>query len=344
MPKPQREACTALNLTAVHRFRRVILPQALPLMIPPAGNLVVQLIKSTPLMFLVGVVDLFTVGDMMRQGQPGSVALVYLGLLVVFFLLSMIVVGITQLLENWAKRRLGQKPVRISTATVAGASARGGGRMTWDNAVRAGDLADVCSTPSCSYTLVITVLATLLAAVLGLVMAVIRYSKVPVLSPVTTGFLQFIRATPIPVQLFFVYYVLPDMGVLIGAVTTGVLVLGVHYASYFAEVYRGGIESIPKGQWEACTALSLPSEDVWQRVVLPQAVRKILPSLGNYVISMFKEVPFLLFISVPEMVAHGQGHRRGHFRYLEPFTICGIYLPARQLPRLRCNEETGDPP
>jgi polar amino acid transport system permease protein len=122
VPKPQREACTALNLTALHRFRRVILPQALPLMIPPAGNLVVQLIKSTPLMFLVGVVDLFTVGDMMRQGQPGSVGLVMLGVLVMFFLLSMAVVAITQLLENWAKRRLGQKPVRISTATVAGAA------------------------------------------------------------------------------------------------------------------------------------------------------------------------------------------------------------------------------
>ncbi len=125
VPKPQREACTALNLTALHSFRRVILPQALPLMIPPAGNLMVQLIKSTPLMFLVGTVDLFTVGDMIRRGQPGSVGLVYLGVLVVFFILSMIVVGITQLLENWAKRRLGQKPVRISTAVVAGAAPAG---------------------------------------------------------------------------------------------------------------------------------------------------------------------------------------------------------------------------
>jgi len=125
VPKPQREACTALNLTALHSFRRVILPQALPLMIPPAGNLMVQLIKSTPLMFLVGTVDFFTVGDMIRRGQPGSVGLVYLGVLVVFFLLSMTVVGITQLLENWAKRRLGQKPVRISTATVAGAAPAG---------------------------------------------------------------------------------------------------------------------------------------------------------------------------------------------------------------------------
>jgi polar amino acid transport system permease protein len=179
------------------------------------------------------------------------------------------------------------------------------------------------------YTLVITVLATLIAAVLGLVMAVIRYLKVPVLSPMTTAFVQFTRATPIPIQLFFVYYLLPDYGISIGAVTTGVLVLGVHYACYFAEVYRGGIESIPPGQWEACTALSLPDQVVWRRVVVPQAVRKILPSLGNYVISMFKEVPFLLFISVPEMVLQAKNIGGGSFRYVEPFTICGIiYLLA----------------
>jgi polar amino acid transport system permease protein len=179
------------------------------------------------------------------------------------------------------------------------------------------------------YTLVITVLATLIAAVLGLVLAVIRYAKIPVLSQVTTGFVQFTRATPIPIQLFFVYYLLPDYGITIGAVTTGVLVLGVHYSCYFAEVYRGGIESIPTGQWEACTALSLPQQAVWQRVVLPQAVRKILPSLGNYVISMFKEVPFLLFISVPEMVLQAKDIGGSSFRYVEPFTICGlIYLLA----------------
>jgi polar amino acid transport system permease protein len=200
--------------------------------------------------------------------------------------------------------------------------------MIWDNEF-ALDILPRLLIAFVQYTLVITVLATLLAAVLGLVMAVIRYSKVPVLSPVTSGFLQFIRATPIPVQLFFVFYVLPDMGVLIGAMTTGVLVLGVHYASYFAEVYRGGIEAIPKGQWEATTALSLPMKTVWQRVVLPQAVRKILPSLGNYVISMFKEVPFLLFISVPEMVTQARDIGGSAFRYLEPFTICGIiYLLA----------------
>jgi polar amino acid transport system permease protein len=200
--------------------------------------------------------------------------------------------------------------------------------MKWDNEF-ALDILPRLLEAFVRYTLLITVLATAIAAVLGLVVAVVRYSRIPVLSHVTSGLVQFIRATPIPIQLFFVYYVLPEVGIRIGAVTTGVIVLGVHYACYFAEVYRGGIEAIPKGQWEACTALSLPQQAVWQRVVLPQAIRKILPSLGNYVISMFKEVPFLLFISVPEMVAQAKDIGGGSFRYVEPFTICGlIYLLA----------------
>jgi len=133
VPRPQQEACTALNMRPYLRFRRVILPQAVPLMIPPAGNLVVQLIKSTPLVYLVGVVDLFTVGDEMRKAETGSIGLIYLGLLVAFFLLSMIVVALAQLLENRAKRRLGQKPVSIVTtalgdATTADVSTLGGDR------------------------------------------------------------------------------------------------------------------------------------------------------------------------------------------------------------------------
>jgi polar amino acid transport system permease protein len=122
VPQPQREACTALNLKPIHRFRRVILPQAVPLMIPPAGNLVIQLIKSTPLMFLVSVVDLFTVGDQMRRTETHSVGLIYLGLGVVFFLLSMIVVALAQLLENHAKRRLGQKPTSIVSTALGDAT------------------------------------------------------------------------------------------------------------------------------------------------------------------------------------------------------------------------------
>jgi polar amino acid transport system permease protein len=182
------------------------------------------------------------------------------------------------------------------------------------------------------YTLLVTVLASALAATLGLVFAVIRGAHVPVLSPLTTAFIEFVRSTPIPIQLFFLFYVLPNLGLTLSGLFVGVLTLGVHYACYYAEVYRAGIDAVPKGQWEACTALSLPSRYQWQRVVLPQAIRNVLPSLGNYVISMFKETPFLVLIAVPEMVQEAISIGGRDFRYLETVTIAGLIFLAASYP------------
>jgi polar amino acid transport system permease protein len=182
------------------------------------------------------------------------------------------------------------------------------------------------------YTLVITILGSVVAAVVGLVFAFVRYIRVPVLAPITTAFVEFVRSTPIPVQLFFLFYVLPDYGVTADAEVIGVVCIGLHYACYYAEVYRAGIEAVPKGQWEASTALSIPQRYVWQRVVLPQALRNVLPSLGNYVISMFKETPFLVLISVPEMVTEAQGIGSRNFDYVEPLTIAGLIFLAASYP------------
>src|SRR3990170_663465 len=185
------------------------------------------------------------------------------------------------------------------------------------------------------YTLVVTVLASALAATLGLVFAVIRGAHVPVLAQLTTAFIEFVRSTPIPIQLFFMYYALPFVpvvGVSLSAMTAGVLTLGVHYACYYSEVYRAGIDSVPKGQWEACTALSLPPRRQWQVIVLPQAIRNVLPSLGNYVISMFKETPFLYVISVPEMVLTATTIGGDTFRYTEAITIAGLIFLAASYP------------
>ena len=182
------------------------------------------------------------------------------------------------------------------------------------------------------YTLVVTVLASALAATLGLVFAVIRGAHVPVLAPLTSAFIEFVRSTPIPIQLFFLFYVMPDLGLTLSGFLIGVVTLGVHYACYYAEVYRAGIEAVARGQWEACTALSMPTRYVWQHVVLPQAIRNVLPSLGNYVISMFKETPFLFLIAVPEMVQEAISIGGRDFRYLEPVTIAGLIFLAASYP------------
>ena len=171
-----------------------------------------------------------------------------------------------------------------------------------------------------------TLLGSALAFVLGLVFAVLQRSGIPVLSQLMWGFIEFVRSTPLLVQLYFLYFVLPDLGLTIGALTAGVIGLGLHYATYTAEVYRAGIEAVPRGQWEACTALSLPRSRVWTDVILPQAIPRILPALGNYMISMFKETPLLLGISVIELVAAAREAGSDTFRYTEPFTIAGLFF------------------
>jgi polar amino acid transport system permease protein len=184
--------------------------------------------------------------------------------------------------------------------------------------------------PELLWGLLVTVQATLLgsavAYALGLVFALVRRSRIPVLSQAVWLLVEFVRSTPLLVQLFFLYFVLPDLGIRFDAFTTGVIGLGLHYACYTAEVYRAGIEAVPKGQWEACTALSLPRSRVWTGVILPQAVPRVLPALGNYMISMFKETPLLLAISVLELVGAAREAGSDTFRYIEPFTLAGIFF------------------
>ncbi|HYY80566.1 MAG TPA: ectoine/hydroxyectoine ABC transporter permease subunit EhuD [Actinomycetes bacterium] len=203
--------------------------------------------------------------------------------------------------------------------------------MSWDWSFALDTLPDLLSA-FLRYSLVATVLGTALAAVLGLAFAIIRRAHVPVLAPLVTAFIEFVRSTPLIVQLFFLFFVLPGFGVTLSPLVTGVLGLGVHYACYLAEVYRAGIEGVPKGQWEACTALSLPARLQWQHVILPQAIRNVLPALGNYAISMFKETPFLALITVPEMVQRSQAIGSISFRYLEPITLAGLIFLAASYP------------
>ncbi|MGH3384258.1 MAG: ectoine/hydroxyectoine ABC transporter permease subunit EhuD [Nocardioidaceae bacterium] len=183
-----------------------------------------------------------------------------------------------------------------------------------------------------TYTLGITLASSAVAIVLGLVLALARRSEVKAVSWTAYGVIEFVRSTPIPVQLFFVYFGLPAAGIRLGALTTGILVLGVHYACYMAEVYRAGIDAVPRGQWEACTALSLSSRRTWQGVILPQVVRRILPSVGNQVIALFKETPFLLVIGVLEMVTVAQGIGSQNFRFTEPITIAALIFLAASYP------------
>ena len=172
-------------------------------------------------------------------------------------------------------------------------------------------------------TLLATVLGSIVAMILGLLLAVLQRGPLP-LAVVVRGFVEFVRSTPLLVQIFFLFFVLPQFGIVLSALTVGVIALGVHYACYTSEVYRAGIEAVPRGQWEAATALSLPRSRVWTGVVLPQAIPRVVPALGNYVISMFKEVPLLTAIGLLDVVGRAQEAGDTYFRYVEPYTIAGL--------------------
>src|SRR5262249_32640469 len=135
------------------------------------------------------------------------------------------------------------------------------------------------------------------------------------------------------------YGLLNGLDIDVDAFVVGAAVLGIHYGTYMAEVYRAGIEGVPKAQWEATVALSLPRRQTWTHVVLPQAIPKVLPALGNYVVSMFKETPQLIAIAVPEMMNAARQYAGEHYVYLEPYTLVGLLflvvsLPAALLVRL----------
>ncbi len=174
-------------------------------------------------------------------------------------------------------------------------------------------------------TLVATVLGSIIAMVLGLVFAVLQRGP-RTITIIVRGFVEFVRSTPLLVQIFFLYFGLPALGIVLPALVVGVIALGVHYACYTSEVYRAGIEAIPRGQWEAATALSLPRSRVWTGVVLPQAVPRVIPALGNYVISMFKEVPLLIGIGILDVVGRAQEAGDTYFRYVEPYTMAGLFF------------------
>ncbi|MFJ3927015.1 ectoine/hydroxyectoine ABC transporter permease subunit EhuD [Streptomyces sp. NPDC090022] len=177
-------------------------------------------------------------------------------------------------------------------------------------------------------TLAATAAGSVLATVLGLLIAVLLRSRARWLTLPLRAVTEFIRSTPLLVQLFTAWVLVPG----VDALVLGIAVLGIHYATYTAQVYRAGIDAVSQGQWEACVALSLPRRRVWWAVVLPQALRNVLPSLGNYVISMFKETPYLAVIAVPEMVHRANEYGSTHFAYLEAYTTAAVIFLLASCP------------
>jgi polar amino acid transport system permease protein len=183
---------------------------------------------------------------------------------------------------------------------------------------------------------VLTVLATVGgfagALVGGAIIATMQRSDIKALRFLAIGFIYVIRNTPLLVQLYFVFYVLPSFGITIGALSAGILGLSLHYSAFIAEVYRAGIGAVPVGQFEAADALGLGTVQKWALVIAPQAVKPILPVLGNYLIGMFKETPILATITVIELFGAAQDVAGKTYRYNEPYTLVALIFLAISIP------------
>ncbi len=182
-----------------------------------------------------------------------------------------------------------------------------------------------------SVTAMATLLGFALALVLGLFLALGRRSGIRLIRWPVTLFIEFVRSTPLLVQLFFLYYALPDFDIVVSPNQALIFGLGVHYATYCSEGYRAGINSVPKGQWEASTALNLGTATTWARVVLPQAVPNVLPALGNYLIAGFKDAPLGFAIQVTGLMAFATSVQ-GDFRPVEAYLMIGVGFLAVSLP------------
>lgn len=175
-------------------------------------------------------------------------------------------------------------------------------------------------------TLEALAIGTLIAFSLGLVWAILQRSRFKVVRWPVSVVTEFIRNTPLLVQLFFLYFVVPEwsFGPTMSPLMTGAVGLGLHYSTYTAEVYRAGISGVPVGQWEAATALSLPPVRTWTAVILPQAIRRVVPALGNYVVAMLKDSPMIALIGAMEMLGEARSFSAESFRFLESISLVGI--------------------
>ncbi len=171
-----------------------------------------------------------------------------------------------------------------------------------------------------------------IALLVGLLFALAQRTPYRSLTMAIREAVEFIRSTPLVLQIFFVFFVGPQFGIRLSPWTSGMIAIGLHYAAYLSEVYRAGIDSIPKGQWEACRALNLSPGRTYFRIIIPQALPASLPGMGNYLVGIFKDTPMLSVIGVAELMHTANALGSETYRFLEPYTLVGVIFLAISLP------------
>jgi polar amino acid transport system permease protein len=181
-------------------------------------------------------------------------------------------------------------------------------------------------------TIIVTIGSLILSTILGLFWALLRVSNVRALSKLSAGLINVIRGIPIIVLLFYLYFVMPDFGVALTALQAAIVGLGIAYSAYQAENFRAGIEAIDKGQIEAAQTIGMGWWLTMRRVVLPQAVRIVLPPYGNIMIMMLKDSSQASTITVAELALQGKLIASSTFKNTNVFTLVALLYLAMSIP------------
>ena len=171
-----------------------------------------------------------------------------------------------------------------------------------------------------------------IAVVVGMLFLLGQRTPYKFVNIIVREIVEFIRSTPLLIQLFFVYFVGPQFGIVLSAWMSAMITIGLHFVTYLSEVYRGALEGVPKSQWEACRALNFSTIYTYKRIIFPQAFPIAIPGMGNYLVGIFKDTPLLSTIGVAELFHAATAVGGYHYRYLEPYTMVGIIFLILSIP------------
>jgi polar amino acid transport system permease protein len=173
-------------------------------------------------------------------------------------------------------------------------------------------------------TIAICIGSIVLATILAVIGALGRLSTNAIIYSAASLYVSLVRGTPLIVQIIFVYFGLPQLGIVIPALPAGIIALGFNYGAYMTEIFRAGIQAVPRGQREAAEALAMPERLVMRRIVLPQAFRIVVPAIGNEFIAMIKDSALVSIIGVTELLWRAQSVGNQKFRTLEAILIAAL--------------------
>ena len=173
-------------------------------------------------------------------------------------------------------------------------------------------------------TLELMIGGIIIGLILGAILAIMRYSGLGVKT--ANCFISIIRGTPLLLQLSLFYFTLPNLfGLKLNLLTVGIITFGINSSAYVAEILRSGIESLPKGQFEAAQTLQIPRWPMWKDIIFPQVIRNILPALVNEFIALLKETAIISTLGGMDLMRRAQSIAAEQFTYFVPICIAGIY-------------------